>query len=48
MRTARPDWPAAERLLQSLRIITRHGVAPANDTGEHAILPLVPPLGKNE
>ena len=31
VRSARPDWPAADRLLHSLRILTRHGTAPAND-----------------
>ncbi len=48
VRSARPDWPAADRLLQSLRIITRHGTAPANDGAEMTHLPLVPPLGKDE
>ena len=44
VRSARPDWPAAEALLQSLRILTRNGRAPANDTGETALaLPLVGP-----
>jgi hypothetical protein len=48
VRSARPDWPAADRLLQSLRIITRHGTAPANDSAEVTHLPLVPALGKDE
>jgi len=49
VRSARPDWPAAERVLQSLRIITRHGIAPANDVAaDAAILPLVPPLERDE
>jgi len=49
VRSARPDWPAAERLLQSLRILTRHGTAPANDVAADApILPLVPPLARDE
>lgn len=49
VRSARPDWPAADRALQSLRIITRHGVAPANDVAADApLLPLVPPLGRRE
>ncbi len=47
MRSARPDWPAAERLLQSLRIITRYGTAPANDT-EAPILPFLAPLRRDE
>jgi hypothetical protein len=48
VRSAQPDWPAADRLLQSLRIITRHGTAPANDSAEVTHLPLVPALGKDE
>jgi hypothetical protein len=54
VRSARPDWPAADRLLQSLRIITRHGTAPANDDARMnraaaaPILPFVPPLGRDE
>ena len=49
VRCARPDWPAADRALQSLRIITRHGVAPANDVaGDAPLLPLVPPLERGE
>jgi hypothetical protein len=47
VRSARPDWAAGERLLKSLRIITRHGTAPANDV-DTTILPLVPPLARNE
>ncbi|MEJ7597903.1 MAG: hypothetical protein WKG01_08350 [Kofleriaceae bacterium] len=47
VRSASPDWPAAEALLQSLRILTRNGRAPANDTGETALpLPLVRPPDK--
>ena len=49
VRSARPDWPAADRVLQSLRIITRHGTAPANDVAADApILPFVPPLRRDE
>lgn len=48
VRCARPDWPAAERVLQSLRILTRHGVAAANDGEATPILPLVPPLRRDE
>lgn len=48
VRSARPDWPAADRVLQSLRIITRHGVAPANDVADAPGLPLVPPLRRDE
>lgn len=47
IRCARRDWDAAERLLKSLRIITRHGMAPANDV-DTPILPLVPPLARDE
>ena len=31
VRAARPEWPAADHMLQSLRLVTRHGVVPAND-----------------
>ncbi len=42
VRSATPDWPAAEAILGSLRILTRHGTAPANDDSEHApLLPVV-------
>ena len=37
VRSAKPEWPAADALLQSLRILTRNG--PANDVG--LSLPLV-------
>ena len=40
VRSAMPDWPAAEAILRSLRILTRHGTAPANDDGE--LLTLLP------
>lgn len=40
VRTATPDWPAADALLRSLRILTRSGVAPAND-GNVLALPVV-------
>jgi hypothetical protein len=48
VRSARPEWPAADGVLQSLRIITRHGTAPANDSADVTQLPLVPPLGKRD
>jgi hypothetical protein len=49
VRSARRDWPAADRVLQSLRIITRHGTAPANDVaGDAPGLPFVPPLKRDE
>lgn len=42
VRSATPDWPAAEAILGSLRILTRHGTAAANDDGElTALLPVV-------
>lgn len=43
VRSARPDWPAADAILRSLKILTRHGTAPAND---HADGPLFPVVGK--
>lgn len=39
VRSARPDWPAGEQILQSLRVLTRDGIAPASDDG--AILPMI-------
>ncbi len=39
IRCVHPDWPAAERALRSLRILTRAGVAPAND--DAVDLPLI-------
>ena len=48
VRSAAPDWPAAERLLQSLRIITRNGTAPANDVSDAPVLPLVPALKRDD
>jgi hypothetical protein len=49
VRSARPEWPAADAVLRSLRILTRHGVAPANDDAEAAPrLPLVPALRRDE
>lgn len=49
VRSARPEWPAADAILRSLRIITRHGVAPANDDAEAAAaLPLLAPLRRDE
>lgn len=31
VRAAKPDWPAAEAVLRSMRLLTRSGVAPANE-----------------
>ena len=43
VRCARPDWPAAEAALRSLRILTKYGTAPANDEqlDDQLLLPLV-------
>jgi len=44
VRCATPDWPAGDQMLQSLRIVTRNGIAPANDAAEAApLLPVVAP-----
>lgn len=47
VRCATPDWPAADQMLRSLRILTRAGTAPANDTGdpdaEEPLFPIVKP-----
>ncbi len=45
VRSAQPDWPAAEQILSSLRFLTRHGTArPANDEVElhEPMLPVAP------
>lgn len=44
VRSASPEWPAADKILSSLRILSRRGVV-ANDAGEELSLPL---LGKRE
>jgi hypothetical protein len=44
IRSASPDWPAADHLLRSLRILTRHGTAPLNDEPDaDPMLPVVAP-----
>jgi hypothetical protein len=44
IRCATPDWPAADQMLRSLRILTRNGMAAANDDAEATpILPVVTP-----
>lgn len=44
VRCATPDWPAADHILRSLRIITRAGTAPANDSSDAApLFPIVEP-----
>jgi len=42
VRSAKPEWPAAEQMLGSLRLLTRNGKVPAND-GEHhePLLPVI-------
>jgi hypothetical protein len=44
VRSAQPEWPAAEEILGSLRFLTRHGNAqPANDDNSHGpLLPVAP------
>jgi hypothetical protein len=42
IRSARPEWPAADHILRSLRILTRNGMAASNDEVAGApILPIV-------
>ncbi|HEU0030536.1 MAG TPA: hypothetical protein VFQ53_07885 [Kofleriaceae bacterium] len=42
IRSARPEWPAAESILRSLRLLTRHGSVPVAANDESApLLPLV-------
>ncbi len=42
IRSACPDWPAADHILRSLRILTRNGMAAANDeVADALILPIV-------
>lgn len=49
VRCATPDWPAADAILRSLRILTRAGTAPANDTDDAApMLPFLGPLRRDE
>jgi hypothetical protein len=44
IRSASPDWSAADHILRSLRIVTRHGTAPGNDElDSEPILPVVVP-----
>ena len=40
VRSASPEWPAADAMLQSIRIVTRRGVVHAND-GDVLALPVV-------
>lgn len=43
VRSATPEWPAAEAILRSLRLLTRRGPAPANDV----VGPLLPVVTKS-
>jgi hypothetical protein len=44
IRSAGPDWPAGDHMLRSLRILTRHGTAPAHDDPDsEPLLPVVAP-----
>jgi len=44
IRSAAPDWPAAEHMLRSLRILTRNGrIATNYDAQDGPILPVVAP-----
>jgi hypothetical protein len=45
VRSAAPDWPAAEHMLRSLRILTRNGRIATNfDAQDGPILPVLPVL----
>jgi hypothetical protein len=45
IRAASPDWPAADHILRSLRILTRNGrVATSTDVDDAPLLPIVGPL----
>jgi len=47
IRSASPDWPAADHMLRSLRILTRHGTAPVTDELDaEPLLPVVVPTRK--
>lgn len=41
VRSAQPEWPAAEAILGSLRLLTRNGTAPANDETHAPLLPIL-------
>ena len=40
VRSAQPDWPAAEAILHSLRILTRNGIVANDDPLDDAPMPL--------
>jgi hypothetical protein len=45
VRSASPEWPAADKILRSLKILSRRG-ASANDVGDAA--PMLPLLGQRD
>ena len=49
VRCASPDWPAADHMLRSLRILTRAGrIATQVDVDDGPLLPVVAPLPKRD
>jgi len=49
VRCASPDWPAADHMLRSLRILTRTGrIATQADIDDGPLLPFVAPLPKRD
>jgi hypothetical protein len=49
IRCASPDWPAADHMLRSLRILTRTGrIATQAEVDEGPLLPVVTPLPKRD
>lgn len=49
VRCASPDWPAADHMLRSLRILTRTGrIATQAEVDDGPILPVVAPLPKRD
>jgi hypothetical protein len=49
IRCASPDWPAADHMLRSLRILTRNGrIATQLEVDDGPLLPVVAPLSKRD
>ena len=49
VRCASPDWPAADHMLRSLRILTRTGrIATQDDVDDGPLLPVVAPLPRRD
>jgi hypothetical protein len=49
VRCTSPDWPAADRMLRSLRILTRTGrIATQVEVDDGPLLPVVPPLPRRD